>query len=89
LDDLRWRRPFGMRCQLDVGDDPIDNFVVFDKGDHFHLSAALKAEERINFIDFFFISAQPLEGTWRTSSSMIRGWEGEPRQCMANVPNYL
>ncbi len=43
-----------MKCQLEVADDPIDNFVVFDKGDHFHLSAALRAEERINFIDFFY-----------------------------------
>jgi len=24
------------------------------KDDHFHLSAALRAEERINFIDFFY-----------------------------------
>ncbi len=66
-----------MRCQLDVGDDPIDNFVVFDKGDHFHISAALRAEERINFIDFFFISAQPFDGTNLSSSSMIGGWESK------------
>jgi len=25
--------------------------VIFDKGDHFHLSAALRAGERLNFID--------------------------------------
>lgn len=30
LDNLRWRRALGMKCQLEVADDPIDNFVVFN-----------------------------------------------------------
>ncbi len=47
LDNLWRRRPLGMKCQLEVADDPIDNFVVFDKGDHLHLSAALRAEQSI------------------------------------------
>jgi len=40
-----------MKCQLEVADDPIDNFVIFDKDDHFHLSVTLRTEERINLID--------------------------------------
>ena len=49
-----WRRPLGMKCELKMADDPVDNFVIFDKGDNFHLSAASWTDERIDLIDFFF-----------------------------------
>jgi hypothetical protein len=32
-----------------VSDNLVDNFVIFDKGDHFHLSAALRADQWIHF----------------------------------------
>lgn len=35
-----------MKRKFEVRDDPIDNLVILDKGDHFHLSAALRTEER-------------------------------------------
>ncbi len=44
LDNLWWRRALGMKRKFEVADDPIDNFVVFDKGDNFHLSTALRIE---------------------------------------------
>jgi len=40
--------PLSLKGELEMADDPIDNFVIFDKGDDFHLCAALRAEERIN-----------------------------------------
>ena len=40
-----------MKGELEMADDPIDNFMVFDKGDHFHLSAALRADQWVHFID--------------------------------------
>ena len=40
-----------MKCHLEVADDPIENFVIFDKSDHFHLSVILRTEERIDLID--------------------------------------
>ena len=43
-----------MKCELKMADDPVDNFVIFDKGDNFHLSAASWTDERIDLIDFFF-----------------------------------
>ena len=49
LDDLRGRRPFGMESELEVSDDLIDDFMILDKGDHFHLSAALRADQWVNF----------------------------------------
>ena len=33
LDDLRGRRPFGHEDKLEVSDNLVDNFVIFDKGD--------------------------------------------------------
>ena len=32
-------------------DDPIDNLVFFDKGDHFHLSTTSRADQGIDLID--------------------------------------
>ena len=52
LDDLRGRRSFGMESELEVSDDLIDDFMILDKGDHFHLSAALRTDQRIDFKDF-------------------------------------
>ena len=49
LDNLRRGRPFGHEDKLEVSDDLVDDFMIFDKGDHFHLSAALRAEQWINF----------------------------------------
>jgi hypothetical protein len=51
---LRWRRAFSLKGELEMADDPIDNFGIFNKGDDFHLCAALRAEERIHFIDFSY-----------------------------------
>jgi hypothetical protein len=53
LDTLRMGT-FGHEGELEVSDDLINDFVILDKGDHFHLSPALRAEERIHFIDFFY-----------------------------------
>ncbi len=38
-----------MKRKFEVTDDPIDNLVIYDKGDDFHLSAALRTEERVHF----------------------------------------
>lgn len=39
-----------MKRKFEVTDDAIDNLVIYDKGDDFHLSAALRTEERVHFI---------------------------------------
>jgi len=44
-----------MKSELEVSDDPINDSMILDKGDDFHLGAALRAEERINFIRLRFI----------------------------------
>jgi hypothetical protein len=38
-----------MKSELEVSDDLIDDFMILDKGDHFHLSAALRTDQRIDF----------------------------------------
>ena len=43
-----------LKGELQMADDPVNNFVIFDKGDDFHLCAVLRAEETINFIEFCF-----------------------------------
>ncbi len=65
-DNLRRRRPFGHEGKLEVSDNLVDNFVIFDKGDHFHLSAALRTQQRVNFIDFFY-HLSPASGRYKWS----------------------
>ena len=38
-----------MESELEVSDDLIDDFMILDKGDHFHLSAALRTDQWIDF----------------------------------------
>lgn len=63
-----------------MADDPIDNFVVFDKGDDFHFCAALRAEERINFnlyyaLKYFWSSASKgLSQLGKTIVSFYKGY---------------
>jgi hypothetical protein len=52
LDDLRRRRPFSFKGQLEMADDPIDGLRVFDEGDDTHLSSASRTQQRVYLIDF-------------------------------------
>jgi len=36
LDNPRRRWPFSLKGELEMADDAIDNFVIFDKGDDFY-----------------------------------------------------
>jgi hypothetical protein len=45
------RRTLGDEAQFQVIDDPVDHRIVSQVGDDAHLSAALGADQRVNFID--------------------------------------
>ena len=49
LDTLSWWRPFGLEAELEMGDDAIDDFRLFNKSDDSHLATAARIEERVNF----------------------------------------
>ena len=49
---MRWWRFIGDKGQLEVIDDSIHHGIVGEEGDNPHLSAALRADHRIDFIDF-------------------------------------
>jgi len=42
----------GMKGELKMADDPVDNFVIFDKSDDSHLSSTARAQQRICLIDY-------------------------------------
>ena len=46
----RRRRAFGLECQLEMMDDPVDNLMVFDERDDPHPADAGWTQQRINFI---------------------------------------
>jgi len=73
-----------MKSELEVRDNSVDNFVIFDKGDDFHLSAALRAEERINFIDFFYhLRPASMRHKW---SLIFNDWRaGRVHSCLAHL----
>jgi hypothetical protein len=52
LDDLSWRRAFGLESEFEVVDDIVYDFMTFDKSNDFHFCAAVGTEEGIYFIDF-------------------------------------
>ena len=68
-----------------MADDPINNFVIFDKGDDFHLCAAMRAEERINFIDFSY-HLRPAFGRHKYSLFFNDRGRGECRDSFAYLP---
>ncbi len=79
-----------MKSELEVSDDLINNFMILDKGDNPHPTFTLRTDKRVYLINFFIISAQPLEGTNGASSSMIGGWEGStPTRLIILTKNFF
>ena len=54
LDDLRGRWSFGMKSELEVRDDLINDFMILDKGDNRHPPPTLRTDKRIYLINFFY-----------------------------------
>jgi len=52
LDELRWRRAFGLESEFEVVDDIVYDFMIFDKSNDFHFCTAVGREEGVYFIDF-------------------------------------
>jgi hypothetical protein len=50
LDIKRQRWPFGHEGELEVSDNLIDNFMIFNERDDLHLASTGRAKQRINFI---------------------------------------
>ncbi len=54
LDDLRGRWSFGMKSELEVSDDLINDFMILDKGDNPHPTPTLRTDKRVYLINFFY-----------------------------------
>ena len=66
LDDLRGRGPFGMKSELEVSDDLINDFMILDKGDNPHPTPTLRADKGVYLINFFY-HLRPASGRYRGS----------------------
>ena len=55
LDDLRGRWSFGMKSELEVSDDLINDFMILDKGDNRHPTPTLRTDKRVYLIRLRFI----------------------------------
>jgi len=51
---LRRGRPFGMKSELEVSDDLINDFMILDKGDNPHPIPTLGTDKRVYLINFFY-----------------------------------
>jgi hypothetical protein len=54
LDELRGRWSFGMKSELEVSDDLINDFMILDKGDNPHPTPTLRTGKRVYLINFFY-----------------------------------
>ncbi len=52
VSDVRRRGSLCDKCQLEMIDDPVDHGIVCQEGNDLHLSAALRADQRIHLVDF-------------------------------------
>ena len=52
-----------MKAKLEVGDDPIDDLLIFYESDDSHLPSTLRTEEGIHLVDLADHSVQPFDGT--------------------------
>ncbi len=50
-DTLRRGWPFGHEAKLEVGDNPIDDFMVFYERDDLHMTSPGRAEQRVHFVN--------------------------------------
>jgi len=49
--NIRWGRPFGLEAELEMADDLIYGFRIFDKRDDSHLASTGRTKQRIHFVD--------------------------------------
>jgi hypothetical protein len=79
---MRRGRLIGNECQLQVVDDSVHHGGVGEESDDAHLSAALRAEERVNFIHLTDhlspFGAQELH-TDKTGQDLVAEKLGQPR----------